>query len=693
MIDLNNISNFERKVSFSTENSFLKNKELSIVNNIKKISNTTTKFNLLKKIVNGMKRFSTLLMVSKTGRMGIENRKGCIVKYKDEINILKERFHNGIEQQKENSIKLEKKENQLNLLSINVNDLKEILKDNDSFKELINDNEELESIVNNREKLNSLIDNNKELRVKVNIILEDKSKNIESGLENIIEIKNKLIIEEKKIDHFLSLIENENVSIKDRYSFFNYLNELKRAEFFCHQSNNVSDEQFADVFKNIFEERVSRIKSNDIKKIYSEVLDTYKLEKVLLSKKENILENFSTNKEKEKFLSKINFLVSISDSNLNIISHVFDKSELKALHNIMYAILQEEHSDSGIAYSYRDTKDVWIKKYMNEYYGSKNNISKQVVTRSMGTNTDVIIEPIKDSIIDDETSSIHSSGYHAVVSFSGSDLITTINSTIMDDAESVHSSGYHADVSLSDSSLLNQRYFSEIENLQFDFRRESANILKNNLSYSNDIQDSIKNVLSNLYKLSNIVTESLVLPMSENKELNIPLEKMTAFSQIIHSMKEQLESIKPNYSSGLSKQNSFYNKIQASTEDFTKSFEKIANLFDSGIDFSFERNEIDKLLNRLLGDIGYSELIGKKELLDNIMRTIDEFINDLSEGLEWEHENYNIGKNANEIDPDISNEDQLYINDLIEKYDDIDKKKLEIKPSDYMPFSYEELSD
>lgn len=675
MIDLSNINNFERKVSFSTENSFLKNKELSIVNNIKKISNTTTKFNLLKKIVNGMKRFSTLLMVSKTGRMGIENRKGCIVKYKDEINILKERFHNGIEQQKENSIKLEKKENQLNLLSINVNDLKEILKNNDSFKELINDNEELESIVNNREKLNSLIDNNKELREKINIILEDKSKNIESSLENIIEIKNKLIIEEKKIDHFLSLIENENVSIKDRYSFFNYLNELKRAEFFCRQSNNVSDEQFADVFKNIFEERVSRIKSNDIKKIYSEVLDTYKLEKVLLSKKENILENFSTNKEKEKFLSKINFLVSISDSNLNIISHVFDKSELKALHNIMYAILQEEHSDSGIAYSYRDTKDVWIKKYMNEYYGSKNNISKQVVTRSMGTNTDVIIEPIKDSIIDDETSSIHSSGYHADVSFSGSDLITPINSTIMDDAESVHSSGYHADVSLSDSSLLNQRYFSEIENLQFDFRRESANILKNNLSYSNDIQDSIKNVLSNLYKLSNIVTESLVLPMSENKELNIPLEKMTTFSQIIHSMKEQLESIKPDYSSGLSKQNSFYNKIQASTEDFTKSFEKIANLFDSGIDFSFERNEIDKLLNRLLGDIGYSELIGKKELLDNIMRTIDEFINDLSEGLEWEHENYNTGKNANEIDPDISNEDQLYINDLIEKYDDIDKKK------------------
>lgn len=688
MIDLSNINNFERKVSFSTENSFLNNKELSIVNNIKKISNTTTKFNLLKKIVNGMKRFSTLLMVSKTGRMGIENRKGCIVKYKDEINILKERFHNGIEQQKENSIKLEKKENQLNLLSINVDDLKEILKNNDSFKGLINDNEELESIVNNREKLNSLIDNNKELRVKINIILEDKSKNIESSLENIIEIKNKLIIEEKKIDHFLSLIENENVSIKDRYSFFNYLNELKRAEFFCHQSNNVSDEQFADVFKNIFEERVSRIKSNDIKKIYSEVLDTYKLEKILSNKKENILENFSTNKEKEKFLSKINFLVSISDDNLNIISHVFDKSELKTLHNIMYSILKGEHNDSGIAYSHRDTKDVWIKKYMNEYYGNK----RKITTQTLGINTDNNIEAKNRK---DNTLSVNSSNYNEYMSSSTSSSTSDITSisSLSDDSSSIHSSGYHADVSLSDSSLLNQRYFSEIENLQFDFRRESANILKNNLSYSNDIQDSIKNVLSNLYKLSNIVTESLVLPMSENKELNIPLEKMTAFSQIIHSMKEQLESIKPNYSSGLSKQNSFYNKIQASTEDFTKSFEEIANLFDSDIDFSFDRNEIDKLLNHLLSEIGYSELVGKKELLDNIMRTIDEFINNLSEGLEWEYKNYNTEKNANEIDPDISNEDQSSINDLIEKYDEIDKNKLEIKSSNYMPFSYEELSD
>lgn len=635
-----------------------------------------------------MRRFSTLLMVSKTGRMGIGNRKGCIVKYKDEINILKERFHNGIEQQKENSIKLEKKENQLNLLSINVNDLKEILKNNDSFKGLINDNEELESIVNNREKLNSLIDNNKELRVKINIILEDKSKNIESSLENIIEIKNKLIIEEKKIDHFLSLIENENVSIKDRYSFFNYLNELKRAEFFCHQSNNVSDEQFADVFKNIFEERVSRIKSNDIKKIYSEVLDTYKLEKILLNKKENILENFSTNKEKEKFLSKINFLVSISDDNLNIISHVFDKSELKTLHNIMYSILKGEHNDSGIAYSHRDTKDVWIKKYMNEYYENK----RKITTQTLGINTDDNIEAKNRK---DNTLSVNSSNYNEYMSSSTSSSTSDITSisSLSDDSSSIHSSGYHADVSLSDSSLLNQRYFSEIENLQFDFRRESANILKNNLSYSNDIQDSIKNVLSNLYKLSNIVTESLVLPMSENKELNIPLEKMTAFSQIIHSMKEQLESIKPNYSSGLSKQNSFYNKIQASTEDFTKSFEEIANLFDSDIDFSFDRNEIDKLLNHLLSEIGYSELVGKKELLDNIMRTIDEFINNLSEGLEWEYKNYNTEKNANEIDPDISNEDQSSINDLIEKYDEIDKNKLEIKSSNYMPFSYEELSD
>ncbi|EPF6525979.1 hypothetical protein LLI15_003275, partial [Proteus mirabilis] len=38
------------------------------------------------------------------------------------------------------------------------------------------------------------------------------------------------------LNHFLSLIENENSSFKDRYSFFNYLNELQRAEAFCRNS-------------------------------------------------------------------------------------------------------------------------------------------------------------------------------------------------------------------------------------------------------------------------------------------------------------------------------------------------------------------------------------------------------------------------------------------------------------------------
>nr|WP_258577419.1 hypothetical protein [Proteus mirabilis] len=62
------------------------------------------------------------------------------------------------------------------------------------------------------------------------------------------------------LNHFLSLIENENSSFKDRYSFFNYLNELQRAEAFCRNSSNTDYNHLADEFKNIIKERVERIK-------------------------------------------------------------------------------------------------------------------------------------------------------------------------------------------------------------------------------------------------------------------------------------------------------------------------------------------------------------------------------------------------------------------------------------------------
>lgn len=75
MINLNGLDNFDKRISFSTKRVFFDNDKLIIAKNIKSISNTTTKFNFVKKVFNAMRRFSTLLMMSQSGRMGIENRK------------------------------------------------------------------------------------------------------------------------------------------------------------------------------------------------------------------------------------------------------------------------------------------------------------------------------------------------------------------------------------------------------------------------------------------------------------------------------------------------------------------------------------------------------------------------------------------------------------------------------------------
>ncbi|MGP7972571.1 hypothetical protein ACTXA3_03595 [Proteus mirabilis] len=185
------------------------------------------------------------------------------------------------------------------------------------------------------------------------------------------------------LNHFLSLIENENSSFKDRYSFFNYLNELQRAETFCRNSSNRDYNHLADEFKNIIKERVERIKKEDVIKIFNEVLIRYDNETRFKNSNERILANFSSNKEKEKFLSKINFLVCVSKYNLPLMIEVEKlKDEFPVqLRKIMNVILYEESIMGEILneaniycvydYSLNKVQDIWIEEYINKFYGGE----------------------------------------------------------------------------------------------------------------------------------------------------------------------------------------------------------------------------------------------------------------------------------------------------------------------------------
>lgn len=185
------------------------------------------------------------------------------------------------------------------------------------------------------------------------------------------------------LNHFLSLIENENSSFKDRYSFFNYLNELQRAETFCRSPSNRDYNHLADVFKNIIEERVERIKKEDVIKIFNEVLIRYDNETRFKNSNERILANFSSNKEKEKFLSKINFLVCVSKYNLPLMVEIEKLKEefpvqLRKIMNvilyeesIMGEILNEANIDCVYDYSLNKVQDIWVEEYINKFYGGE----------------------------------------------------------------------------------------------------------------------------------------------------------------------------------------------------------------------------------------------------------------------------------------------------------------------------------
>lgn len=662
MIDVNGLGGFDKRISFSTKRVVFDNDKLTIAKNIKKISNTTTKFNFVKKVFNAMKKFSTLLMMSQSGRMGIENRKENVVKYTDKVNILNSRFNECFKLQNENSKELKNKGNELDLLKINREELKVILLNNDVFNDFINKEQELELIINNPKELNKLINNNESLKNEIdsneklgtviNEFLNSDRIEIEKYLQSALELKNKLLVEEKKVDHFLSLIENENVNLKDRYSFFNYLNELKRAESFCRQSSNPSDEQLADVFKSIFEERISRVKERDVKKIYSEVIDTYRYETFFLKENKSTLANFSSNKEKEKFLSKINFLVTVSESSLDILNNLFDKNIADKLHDIMHTILNEEYHDSGVNISYRDTKDTWIKEYMNEFYGSE----KKITTQNVGINTDSSIE-IQNR--NNDTASVGSSGYRADVSDNVSDSISDIISTISDDTASVRSSGYRADISLNGSELIKKEYISSIDELDSILETEYSNLFTNSASAikENNMQEAIRNIMFKLYDLSSIVTESLASPQSENKSLIISLEKITSMSNIIHSVQEVLNNIDPNYSLELNE--NIYNKFKESIENIAIEFEIIGDKIESFNEDNTASIEIEKLLNDILNKISYTNILERKNWLDKIQVSINDVINRYRL---TDKDNYSI--NNLESDADFLNQETLFSDPL-----------------------------
>ncbi|HHG0471489.1 TPA: hypothetical protein ACPUE9_001725 [Proteus mirabilis] len=325
---VNDVGIFNKRIELSTKKDYLESRYVTLAKNIEDISNTTAKPSFIKKIIHMMERFTMFFAISQTGRMGISNRDGDLNRYNKTLTDLN---------------------NKVKDLKCKIDEFNNKLTKKDNVTREVND---------------------------INI---PDSADVAKEKADIVTIT----AEYYNLNHFLSLIENENSSFKDRYSFFNYLNELQRAETFCRSSSNRDYNHLADEFKNIIEERVERIKKEDVIKIFNEVFIRYDNETRFKNSNERILANFSSNKEKEKFLSKINFLVCVSKYNLPIMVEVEKlKEEFPVqLQKIMNVILYEESIMSVIFnetningvydYSINKVQDVWIKEYINKFYGGE----------------------------------------------------------------------------------------------------------------------------------------------------------------------------------------------------------------------------------------------------------------------------------------------------------------------------------
>ncbi|MEQ5225789.1 hypothetical protein ABN220_09125 [Proteus cibi] len=685
-----NFGEFPKKIVFSAKKDIFERRNVTFAKNIEDISNTTAKPSFIKKIINKMEKFSTLFMISQTGRMGISNRK-------DDVSS-----------------------NNVNIYNKTLAKLKD--KRNEALKKL-------------------------ETTVSINNNLDNK---IESSdkFDAYLNLKNEIAVECHKLEYFMTLIENENSSFKDRYSFFNYLTELQRAESFCRASNNVDDDDLANVFKNILEERLGRVKIKDVKKIFNEVVIKYKNETQFKSREEKTLENFSSNKDKEKFLSKINFLVSLSEYNPSILRAISspiiseesesimdeDSSDIipKQLQNIMHTILNEEYNDYKITFSPRKVKDTWIVKYMNKFYKSEKKISvksiggntdsakresiggntdsakresiggntdsekemaarsiekntnsgKEIAVESIGVNTDsakresiggntdsakresigVNTDSAKRESIGGNTDSAkresiggntdstkrQSIGVNTdsakrqsigINTDSEKEIITPSMSVNKDDngnAENINYENINDDTesvySIDANSIISSQ-FEEIEDLDNILKELSVELDNQNTSNYSVLSNAIKNILNELSTLSDIVTKSLESPLAEEGKLLIPLEDMNNFSDLIYSIQSKIDLIKPEYSSELSRVNSLYSKVQQSANDISSGFEEIISTIKSSNDHNAIKTEIKTLLTLAFNKINTSKVYLKKEMLDVATALIDELIKESKSGI------------------------------------------------------------
>lgn len=210
---------------------------------------------------------------------------------------------------------------------------------------------------------------------------EINKKEIEIGV--LIKEKNK--IENKNLEAIKNIISHANDKF-DFYSFCDYLTEIKRAKDFFSSLNDIAGDEcsdsklIVDLLKKIVINRIKAIDDKSIKNIFKLVSLKFNFENVSLNKKYDFMHNFSSLKERDKFIKSINLLlISIDEGQVlkKFDNNIKNEMENK-LSTIMMIILGENINSE---YSFDSLKQEWNEKYISNNYNA--------IKRNTIINTDI----------------------------------------------------------------------------------------------------------------------------------------------------------------------------------------------------------------------------------------------------------------------------------------------------------------
>ncbi|QAV23800.1 hypothetical protein [Proteus hauseri] len=163
------------------------------------------------------------------------------------------------------------------------------------------------------------------------------------------------------------------------YDFSNYLTEVKRAKDYFSSINKVNNKynELVTIFNEILNLSLSNLNKSDFKNIYNIINKTYIFENIHLNDKYSFMDNFSSSKERDNFISTINLLV-IAESERGIISGS-NINKMREVENGLSIIMKKVlGKKAGENISFKELINEWGGEYIDKHYDfSSNEISRE----------------------------------------------------------------------------------------------------------------------------------------------------------------------------------------------------------------------------------------------------------------------------------------------------------------------------